>query len=1110
MYQKVIPSLILLCSMILAGCSENGSSDDTPANKEDNVSSTTDTQPPEFDGITHISASDHNEITLIWVEANDNVTPANQLTYLIYNAQTNSLLQTLTGITEYTVTGLQEDTEYSFYITAQDKANNQTVSDLKSIKTFLSSARVDDVELEQVPVEAEVINDTTITVPANTQTNDLQTGQIINGKTTDGKYYLEKVVSIQEENGNLRIESEPVALNEVINTASISSEIDLEPLDNVAANTRSVDGASVRKYVSPTGNLVIEERNLNAPLLHTPVSNSQITRKMDARGFTLSGNKVKFEFDLGSNSSIEGDLEFNPSVRSDVEIAFAQLQSAEFEATGKLNFNIRGDYQFESSDTIRDTKKFYSRSYKVAYPVAGITVYQETELKLTAEYTVQVDSKFHYTALANIESDVEISGVYENGDWDLSASAPIEKTFTHQLESGATVRVQLKLIPSIEVTFYKSLTAYLDLSPYLLSELAIESTPSLYLIENEYMPPLQLNQNDITFGASANGYFDLSIFGLIDLARYPKEKGTTAEFNSWRVPLYGLPNMDTTVTLDPEDGNSLIFQYQYKDYKGQPISSAPFQNSLLVINTEESEEPSVVDITEKWTEDADQVQLIIDDSNGLWSRRITELEIPDQPCDIGGSSDQERHEVQYEEETGICKIQSYDISTGYLTSERQLLNGIYYGLQKYYQDGILSYDQNWNEEGQIINAKIYYPSGAVEYNNTFINGLIATRTSYYESGNLEFTIQFTNGNCIPQTINHYTDSPDSIIYLESDIQCNGADDQLNIFAAQQRERYEDGTLKRELNFSNSLGFPVLHGAYIEYDVNGTKRIEGNYQLGLQSGPWKQFYENGVLAASTTWEISEDGALSYIRGPYEEYYETGIKSVSGEYHNNLRMGLWTEYYENGEKKSSQEWALNDTKTSSKESGAYMEYYESGTLKISGAYDGWTKTGPWTWYHENGAVEATIEGWIRPEGSIFSEYHGEYKKYFDSGALQLQGSYDTGAPIGQWIWAYESGVIMQKGSHLNGERSGTWKYYLSDGRLLEKREHTSTLDYYETNYFSNGYKNSEGRKLNYNKEGIWTYYSLSTGLIRSKSSCIENICTVITTCEGSGEDYICTSH
>lgn len=89
--------------------------------------------PPQFEGIQSISGVTTNSMTLSWRPATDDITPPEQIQYLIYRSTTaggenlggEPTYVTDFGQTSYAVTGLNPNTTYYFIVRAQDQSINR-------------------------------------------------------------------------------------------------------------------------------------------------------------------------------------------------------------------------------------------------------------------------------------------------------------------------------------------------------------------------------------------------------------------------------------------------------------------------------------------------------------------------------------------------------------------------------------------------------------------------------------------------------------------------------------------------------------------------------------------------------------------------------------------------------------------------------------------------------------------------------------------------------------------------------------------------------------------------------------------------------------------------
>ncbi len=121
---------------------------------------------------------------------------------------------------------------------------------------------------------------------------------------------------------------------------------------------------------------------------------------------------------------------------------------------------------------------------------------------------------------------------------------------------------------------------------------------------------------------------------------------------------------------------------------------------------------------------------------------------------------------------------------------------------------------------------------------------------------------------------------------------------------------------------------VRHGEWIERHGNGETAVEGEYRLGLRTGIWRRFDEDGNPIEEVAWE--EDRR----NGPAVEYWPSGEKRSEGEYRDGIRNGVWIFWYENGNRASEGDYR------DGQRYGTWNFWREDGSVDeaFSGRYDG----------------------------------------------------------------------------------------------------------------------------------------------------------------------------
>lgn len=90
------------------------------------------------------------------------------------------------------------------------------------------------------------------------------------------------------------------------------------------------------------------------------------------------------------------------------------------------------------------------------------------------------------------------------------------------------------------------------------------------------------------------------------------------------------------------------------------------------------------------------------------------------------------------------------------------------------------------------------------------------------------------------------------------------------------------------NYSGKL----LDGGFEKFDRNNHLLEKGQFDNGLKTGTWQQWYESGKLSARYVWK---KGVLS---GKFEEYYPNGIVMRSGTFVNGKLHGPVALFADNG--------------------------------------------------------------------------------------------------------------------------------------------------------------------------------------------------------------------
>lgn len=145
---------------------------------------------------------------------------------------------------------------------------------------------------------------------------------------------------------------------------------------------------------------------------------------------------------------------------------------------------------------------------------------------------------------------------------------------------------------------------------------------------------------------------------------------------------------------------------------------------------------------------------------------------------------------------------------------------------------------------------------------------------------------------------------------------------------------------------------LRQGEWIEWYLNGQKKSQGNYVDGLKDGNWYYWEENGTSLPEEVFKEGEklgeqvdtnpDDSVKWVDVPENTTVDLENQSKA------VRFGLLKGAVKKG--------ALRKTLNGEPYTGPVVDYYDNGRLKLEGYFKDGLRTGKWTYYYENGKVEA----------------------------------------------------------------------------------------------------------------------------------------------------------
>lgn len=105
------------------------------------------------------------------------------------------------------------------------------------------------------------------------------------------------------------------------------------------------------------------------------------------------------------------------------------------------------------------------------------------------------------------------------------------------------------------------------------------------------------------------------------------------------------------------------------------------------------------------------------------------------------------------------------------------------------------------------------------------------------------------------------------------------------------------------------------------------------------------------------------------------------------------------------------------------------HADGRPAAQGALVDGLQEGPWTFWHENGAVEAR------------GDYHrdertGIWSHWYPDGTLRMRGAYRGERQQGLWEFWHPNGQRQCRGEYRDGREHGEWTFWANDGTVLQR--------------------------------------------------------------------------
>ena len=181
------------------------------------------------------------------------------------------------------------------------------------------------------------------------------------------------------------------------------------------------------------------------------------------------------------------------------------------------------------------------------------------------------------------------------------------------------------------------------------------------------------------------------------------------------------------------------------------------------------------------------------------------------------------------------------------------------------------------------------------------------------------------------------------------------------------------------------------GHWKKYYPTGELMYKGFFRDDKPVGKMQRFYDDGKLKAEMIF--SGNGETSYAT----MYFRNGQAGAMGKYDGQKRDSIW----------------------------CYYSYY-TGTLSYRESYRMGKKDGPSIKYYADGP-EAEVLYW--KDGMK----HGAWKQYYEDSTLRLSSVYEMDQLNGHYHVFNRNHELVLDGTYSKGKMDGDWKYHDNQGKL-----------------------------------------------------------------------------
>lgn len=510
-------------------------------------------------------ATGEDTLMMAWTQGTDGETPADQVRYDIYLGASESfipdsstLVDTITGASQIEITGLRSGTLYYGKVIATYNSGTRCSSNSLQTKTYPFSI------LEDPNTEIALASDYGL---GKYTTSDEFTyiyssgtpppvGSILFSENITGGMTIRRVDSTFVSGAEVTVITTDASLTDVLSRASNYTSF---KLFDVAEETAAVEASGLGTVTSKSSVLKEGSAYNRMDWENGLLSVEQTSYAYKENTFSVrpqdGTSTVTFLSSKDLSSEFEADVsaKFDPKLITHADwggTVFKHLDSAQVGAKGTLTLKAFAHYNFAAAGSVNKDFTLWKKTWTSVYSAGPVPVYQEVTLSMNVEANASASSEIKAMAEATFTETVELGAIYDGSRWTTYITHDENKSFSASLDIKGKANAKIKLVPKIEVSFYKIASASLSVEPYVGSDLTFSETTTNWDFLMKYPEyAIQLTSFDASVGIDAKVAASLHVLGMSWDVLPPKcLLGTSSDclytFNGW--DLFSLPQLKLT------------------------------------------------------------------------------------------------------------------------------------------------------------------------------------------------------------------------------------------------------------------------------------------------------------------------------------------------------------------------------------------------------------------------------------------------------------------------------------------------------------------------------------------------------------------------------------